>query len=116
MKKWIVAGFGVLSFVCGVIVAHSVEALHFSKHHFRGLDHRRHLAPTFSFISSTLRFVITLSTRFFPTRTTTCAITPPNWISTTFPSNRFRAESVMPQSIRLPDRSVYPCDSVSQTA
>src|SRR5262249_20592991 len=58
------------------------------------------LSPTFSFISSALRLVITLSITFFPARTTTWAMTPPNWISTTLPSMRFLADRVMPQSIR----------------
>src|SRR4029077_153587 len=40
------------------------------------------VSPTLSFISSALRFVITLSIKFLPTLTTTCAITPPNSIST----------------------------------
>jgi len=53
------------------------------------------LSPTFSFISSALRLVITLSIKFFPTRITTWAMTPPNWISTTLPSRRFLADRVM---------------------
>src|SRR6267143_1563639 len=64
------------------------------------------LSPTFSFISSALRFVITLSIKFFPARMTTWAMTPPNWISTTSPSRRFRADRVMAQSIRLVIRGV----------
>src|ERR1700730_1663716 len=52
-------------------------------------------SPTLSFISSALRFVITLSIRSLPTRTTTCAITPPNWISSILPTSLLRAESVM---------------------
>ena len=52
-------------------------------------------SPTLSFISSALRFVITLSIRFSPTRTTTCATTSPSSISVTVPARRFLAESVI---------------------
>jgi hypothetical protein len=64
------------------------------------------LSPTFSFISSALRLVITLSITLLPTRMTTWAITPPSWSSVTSPSRRLRADRVMGQRIRLIVRGV----------
>lgn len=64
------------------------------------------ISPFFSSISSALRRVMTLSMRFFPTRTVTCAITSPILISVIFPLSWLRAES----GIRgfLPQRAASP--------
>lgn len=59
------------------------------------------VSPTFRLISSALRLVITLSMRLSPTRTTTCAITPPSWSSVILPSSLLRADSVMKRSITV---------------
>jgi len=59
------------------------------------------VSPTLRFISSALRLVITLSMRLSPTRTTTCAITPPSWSSVILPSSLLRADSVMRLSITV---------------
>ena len=53
------------------------------------------LSPFLSFNSSALRRVMALSIRFSPTRTTTWAMTVPNWTSSMVPRSLFLAEIVM---------------------
>lgn len=55
------------------------------------------VSPFFKPISSALRRVMTLSIRFLPTRTVTCAMTSPSWMLTIFPGSWFLAERGIPQ-------------------
>src|SRR5215472_8002204 len=66
------------------------------------------VSPTFNFISSALRLVITLSIRLLPTRTTTCAITPPNCNSSILPVSLLRADIVIHRAYNPAQASVYP--------